>query len=484
MIQQHRFASFALVTLFAVSTACSSADQPSRTGGSGDEGGSSGSGGTGDGGTGGGGKGGSSGSGGGGTGGMKKDGGATPDSGEGGAGGEPDGGAGSGGNACGAVAAAVCTVCMGDYNYTPDPKDPTKKDPCPDARLPAKIKDTGIFSKLPDLTAHAANLIPFAPGIPLWSDGMEKQRMALIPAGTKIDNTMSDKAWVFPVGTVFIKTFFDDSGAGGKARPIETRLIRFNGDTALYPYQFFVYQWNADGTDADLVMDDEKKTNNDPGTGVAGIDVPITINRMVNGQPFTVNGGKSFKHTLPSKSMCMDCHNENGNSRQHFIGFDEARLSFDMNGTNADPKTWQITALAAKNLFMKAPRTTPETITDPDPVLQRIKRFVFGNCVHCHDGSKVFDMNPDMFVANTVNMDTDSQSVETPKTGPSSGWKRILPKMPLKSVLYVQVQRTMVPALNKMPGFKLRAMPPVGVADVAAQQAALTDLLTWINSLK
>jgi hypothetical protein len=48
----------------------------------------------------------------------------------------------------------------------------------------------------------------------------------------------------------------------------------------------------------------------------------------------------------------------------------------------------------------------------------------------------------------------------------------------------VQVQRTMVPALNQLPGFKLRAMPPVGVSDVAAQQTAVTDLLTWINSLK
>jgi hypothetical protein len=338
----------------------------------------------------------------------------------------------------------------------------------------AVTKDTGIFPNAPDLTPAADGLIAFSPGMPLWSDGMEKQRLALLPAGTKIDNTKA-RAWVFPVGTVFIKTFFDDSGAMGKARPIETRLIRFNGDDQLYPYQYYVYQWNAAGTDADLVMNDDAKSNDD----AMGINVPITIKRTVDNQPFVINGGMPFMHTLPSRAMCQDCHQENGNARQYFIGFDEARLSFDQNGNNADPKSWQITTLAAKNLFMKPVNTSPETVTDPDPLMQRIKRFVFGNCLHCHDGSKVFDLDPTTFVENTVNKDTEAQSVETPL---GAGWKRVVPKMPQKSVLYVQVQRTMVPALNQMSGFKLRAMPPVGVSDVAAPQTAVTDLLTWIGS--
>ena len=54
--------------------------------------------------------------------------------------------------------------------------------------------------------------------------------------------------WDFPMGTIFIKHFFDDGGAGGKQRAIETRFIRA-GKAA--PYEFFVYKWNADGTDAD-----------------------------------------------------------------------------------------------------------------------------------------------------------------------------------------------------------------------------------------
>src|SRR5258708_20488458 len=106
-----------------------------------------------------------------------------------------------------------------------------------------------------------------------------------------------------------------------------------------------------------------------------------------------------------------------------------------------------------------------------------VKRFIFCNCVHWHNGDQAFDLHPDVFVTITVNKAVEAQSVHPP-----TGWKRIVPKSPGTSVLYVQVQRTMLPPSDGGTS-GLRPMPPVGVADLPADQAALTDLRDWINPL-
>ena len=64
---------------------------------------------------------------------------------------------------------------------------------------------------------------------------------------------------------------------------------------------------------------------------------------------------------------------------------------------------------------------------------------------------------------------------------PPAGWKRVVPKSPQTSVLYVQTQRTMIPP--PVNGSRLRPMPPIGVADVAADAQSLKDISDWILSL-
>jgi len=338
--------------------------------------------------------------------------------------------------------------------------------------MPKSIKALGIFPMAPDLTQHPASMHEFVPDPPLWSDGMEKQRFIVLPAGKKIDNT-NPKEWIFPIGTVLIKTFFDDGGAAGKPHPIETRLIRRVGEKdAALEYEFFVYQSAPDGSDATLLVNDQEGDINKDAT------VMITINRMIDGYP--VNGGMPFPHTLPSRQACGDCHEKNGKVAQTFIGFDELRLNSKLSATST--KT-QLQELAG--LFMNPPPANPATITDKtaDPNMQkvklRIKQFVFGNCVHCHNGQEVVDFHPDVFEMNTINQKTDAQSVVPPK-----GWLRIVPGHPELSVVFVQTQRTPLPAPTGMgTANRLRPMPPVGVADVAAPKAAVNDLKTWIMSL-
>jgi hypothetical protein len=337
--------------------------------------------------------------------------------------------------------------------------------------MPKTLAPTGLFPAAPDFTQHAPSLRSFIPDPPLWSDGLEKERYLLLPNGKKIDNS-NPKAWVFPVGTVLVKTFFDDSGAAGARRPIETRVIRRVGTADDFTeYDYYLYQWNEAGTDAALVVDDRN------GDSQATQQVKITINRMVDGQPFMVNGGQPFDHTLPSRDNCSDCHGQNGNAYQTFIGFDEIRLNHKR--TTASAKT-QLEEMQDAGIFTQAPPAAPRSIVEADANLLTVKEFVLGNCVHCHnEKGKVFDLAPEVFVTNTVGQMTNAQSVQPP-----AGWLRVKAGQPEMSVLFVQARRTPLPMPTMDGGDRLRPMPPIGVSDVAPDQAGLTAIEAWIRSLQ
>lgn len=311
--------------------------------------------------------------------------------------------------------------------------------------FPASIKDTGIFTALPDLSKHNAYAHSFAPNPPLWSDGLSKERLVILPAGGIIDNS-DPKKWKFPEGTLMVKTFFDDSGPNKTPRPIETRFIRRGMDPAdpFAQWEFAVYQWNADSTDAALV------SFADP---MVSTPVSVVIDRMENGKPLKLNDGMPFMHAIPSKQDCQSCHDANAKvTEADVIGFDELRLNWKLDGA---AKT-QLADLVDKKVLSTMP-ATPASIVDDNPVLLRVKNFVQGNCVHCHNGAEgILDLHPDVFVANTVNMDPQGAGIMVP-----DGWKRVVPKEPEKSVLFVQARRSPIPSGD---GVQMRAMPPIGVA--------------------
>jgi hypothetical protein len=194
-----------------------------------------------------------------------------------------------------------------------------------------------------------------------------------------------------------------------------------------------------------------------------------------------VNGGTPFMHTLPSRNACGNCHEENKGtvaSPNDVIGFDELRLNSKF---KADDTKTQLQTFADKGVFKQAIPTDPASVTDNTVGdmgrLLRIKRFVLGNCVHCHNGTSLPDFHPEIFAMVTVNKPVPpTQSVMPPP-----GYLRIAPKHPEKSVVYLQVQQTMLPA--PVNGVRLRPMPPVGVADQGVNQEALKDLFDWICAL-
>jgi hypothetical protein len=337
---------------------------------------------------------------------------------------------------------------------------------------------------------HQSNAHSFEPNPPLWSDGLAKERLLILPAGASIDNSDPAK-WKFPMGTLMVKSFFDDGGPGKARRPIETRFIRYGQDPVdpFQKWEFAVYQWNAAGTDATLIsFDDPMKTT----------PAQVVVDRMENGKPLRLNDGAPFTHDIPSKQDCQACHDTNAKvTEADIIGFDELRLNWKLPGS---AKT-QLETLVEQKILSTLP-AAPVTIVEADPVLGRVKAWIQGNCVHCHNGAEgTLDLHPDVFVASTVNMASEGAGIMVP----SDMWKRIVPKQPELSVLFVQARRAPLPT---GPGVQMRAMPPVGVAiadmtrpgpltdppQYAGQLPPMTlpslvpddplaDLATWINGL-
>jgi uncharacterized repeat protein (TIGR03806 family) len=118
-----------------------------------------------------------------------------------------------------------------------------------DGKMPLLLSQTGAFSDTPGLVP-SNGLIPYDLIVAFWSDGADKSRWIAVPSG-KIAFAPTGE-WVFPPGTVFVKTFYlpTDATNPGVRRRLETRLLVRNSAGGVYGV---VYKWRADGSDADLL---------------------------------------------------------------------------------------------------------------------------------------------------------------------------------------------------------------------------------------
>src|SRR5262249_41349777 len=95
------------------------------------------------------------------------------------------------------------------------PSGPGVRSPAPQPAIaeglddvPYRLSITGLYASILDRRL-SPGVIQYKPQYELWSDGAQKARYALFPAGQKID-TSSMNRWVFPVGTKFWKEFRRD----------------------------------------------------------------------------------------------------------------------------------------------------------------------------------------------------------------------------------------------------------------------------------
>jgi len=256
--------------------------------------------------------------------------------------------------------------------------------------LPTKLSLTGVFSNTPNLTP-AAGLIPYLPNTPLWSDGALKTRYFAVP-GTGGSLTPDQQitfaatnSWLFPAGTVFIKTFelnTDTTNPNIRHR-LETRLLVRDINGTAYGV---TYKWRADNSDADLL------------TSSASEVIQIT----------NAAGLSSQTWYYPSPADCLTCHTPVAN---YVLGVNTRQLN--------NPLTYPATGVADNQLrtlnrlglfnpaFDEAGITNFEklsALTNLTASLQeRVRSYLDANCAQCHQPGgtgPTFDARYDTPLAN------------------------------------------------------------------------------------
>ncbi len=223
-----------------------------------------------------------------------------------------------------------------------------------DGKIPALLSQTGAYRDARNLIP-AAGLIPYDIVVPFWSDGAAKLRWAAIPDG-KIENSPTGD-WIFPSGTVFVKTFelpLDPANPAARRR-LETRLLVRDSAGGVYGV---VYKWRPDNSDADLL--------------------PASLTESINNQTWY----------YPSRQDCLACHNAKTSG---VLGVKTRQMdrsyTYPSGVTDNQLRTWSHIGLLAaplrdsdlgSQLTLAAAADTTRSLED------RARSYLDANCSQCH----------------------------------------------------------------------------------------------------
>lgn len=294
----------------------------------------------------------------------------------------------------------------------------------PPDQVPEDIACTGLYADYATKTL-AAGIRPYAPGVPFWSDGLDKDRYIQLPEGKTIDISAPDD-WKFPVGTKVWKEIRKG------AKKIETRYYTKLPDESWLPG---AYVWSDDGAKA---------------TSGAGKDITF------EGQPYHI----------PTTAQCGDCHH---GRKERMLGFEAVSLGL--------PTATGLTlpVLAQENKLTPPPSRTTVTVAEPALAILHV------NCgITCHNdnaGATAYSTNLHMRLGfdeiaakpvtewdvfkSTVNVDTRS---------PARQGKRISPGKPEES--------TLIQAMSMRGDGQ---MPPL--ATKVVDQQSVDVVSAWIRTL-
>lgn len=233
----------------------------------------------------------------------------------------------------------------------PAPAVETAAIPVPAALYP-KLSDSPFFS-LSKAPQNYINLKMYVPQYPLYSDDATKRRFIYLPSNTKIDTTVPDE-WVYPMGTVFYKTFSID---GNK---VETRVWEKTAIAqGMASWRPSVYVWktaNASGdqTDADLLTVDDFYTK------------PVAERQLYQA------GLVEAKYKMVRMAQCATCHKGSNDSA---LGFNYLQLS------NSSLQ-FDLAKIASLNYFT-TPLLTFDTIKGSQKARDAMG-YMQSNCATCH----------------------------------------------------------------------------------------------------
>ncbi len=235
----------------------------------------------------------------------------------------------------------------------------------PSRQMPLTLSETGVFSN-PVTLATAPGFLAYEVISPLWSDGARKRRWFAIPSGTKIGyRPLGD--WTFPQGSVFVKHFElpIDERDPARVQRLETRVLVRDDQGHVYGGS---YQWRADNSEADLVI--EAVTQ----------DVTIT----------TTDGGTRVQPWFyPGRQDCLACHNR-GTSGVLGLNTQQSHRAhfFPQTGqTDGQLRAWNRVGYFAPAISESA-LPSLKKLTAPGnssaPVEKRARSYLDANCAHCH----------------------------------------------------------------------------------------------------
>lgn len=258
--------------------------------------------------------------------------------------------------------------------------------------FPSQLSEYGFFAD-GARQVPAKGVTPYRLQTPLWSDGSEKLRFVYVPVGKRA-LANGDGLLNLPVGSALIKTFKLEG------RLIETRVLlhRAEGWVAL------PYQWNADQSDARLVLAGARLEARTP-------------------------AGEAISYAIPNKNQCKECHALGGEVTP--IGPKARNLS----------AAW-LTAFAKAGRLDKVPKVARRVPLwedrDKVPMADAARGYLDVNCAHCHNPQGAAS-NSGLFLAWEV---TDPVMLGIGKrpvaAGRGSGGLEfgIVPGKPEQSILY------------------------------------------------
>ncbi len=295
---------------------------------------------------------------------------------------------------------------------------------------PTYLSETGCMDAT-DPSLPGPGLVPYAPRVELWSDGLAKTRWLALPDGSTID-VEADGDWTLPVGSVLVKQF------AWQGEPVETRLMARHDDGT---WGAWTYRWLADGSDAVLLTDG------------ATLTLP----------------GRTW--VVPTQADCFSCHTS---AAGFTLGLETAQLNQPLlYGSVWAQQLATFEAIGLLSAPLGASHDLPalakldSSSTDED----RARATLHANCAMCHrpggGGLSDMDLRWQTPLANTATCNV----VPSGATGTLVDPRRIRPGDAANSVLWARMATT-DPTLR---------MPQLGTRVV---HAAARDVVgDWIDAL-
>ena len=216
-------------------------------------------------------------------------------------------------------------------------------------RFPRLLSETGFFKSVKD-NIPAEGLIPYELNMPFWSDYAVKDRYIALPEKQSVVFHEKDK-WEFPVGTVFVKTFWMHQDRQTLSDPLrlETRLLVHSPEG----WKGYTYIYNDDQTEAVLLEGSLLK--------------PIAVK--------TEKGTISQPYYFPSRLDCLACHTK---AEGFVLGLTTRQMNHTLHYHGETPN--QIEYLSKLDVFTQPVKESPEN-------LEEFPNWRFGNFDRSGEGN-------------------------------------------------------------------------------------------------